>query len=44
MIKEKSGEALRELQETFKGNELIVIDEKSMIGQYTFYMIDARLR
>ena len=44
VIKEKSGDALRELQETFKGTELIVIDEKSMIGQYTFYMIDARLR
>ena len=44
VIKEKSGDALRELQETFKGTELIVIDEKFMIGQYTFYMIDARLR
>ena len=44
VIKEKSGEALRELQKTFKGTELIVNDEKSMIGQYTFYMINARKR
>ena len=44
VIKELSGEPLRELQESFKGCELIVIDEKSMIGQYTLYMIDARLR
>ena len=44
VIKELSGDPLRDLQESFKGTELIVIDEKSMIGQYTFYMIDARLR
>ena len=43
-IKELSGDSLRQLQDDFKDTELVVIDEKSMIGQYTFYMIDARLR
>ena len=43
-IKDLSGDRLRELQDDFKETELLVIDEKSMIGQYTFYMIDARLR
>ena len=35
---------MRQLQDNFKDTELVVIDEKSMIGQYCFYMIDARLR
>ena len=39
-----SGQALRDLQTAFEDVELVVIDEKSMIGQYCFYMIDARLR
>ena len=44
VIKGLSGDALRALQDSFKDVELLVIVEKSMIGQYTLYMIDARLR
>ena len=43
-INELKGENLRDLQEKFKNVELLVIDEKSMIGQYFFYMIDARCK
>ena len=43
-LKELSGKSLRDLQENFENVEIIVIDEKSMIGQYYFYMIDARCR
>ena len=32
------------LQEKFEPVELLEIDEKSMIGQYFLYMVDARLR
>ena len=39
-----SGQRLRDFQEAIEDVELVVIDEKSMIGQYCFYMIDARLR
>ena len=38
------GEALRELQDHFRYCELLVIDEKSMVGMYMLYMIDKRLR
>ena len=39
-----SGESLRNLQQVFHGCEILVIDEKSMIGLYTLYIIDKRLR
>ena len=38
------GEPLRDLQESFKNSELLVIDEKSMVGLYMMYTIDQRLR
>ena len=38
------GESLRELQDKFKNSELLVIDEKSMVGLYMLYIIDKRLR
>ena len=40
----KDNEQLRDLQATFKDVNLLVIDEKSMIGQHMMYMIDQRLR
>ena len=39
-----SGISLKHLQTEFEKVELIVIDEKSMIGLYMLYMIDARLK
>ena len=39
-----SGDPLRNLQQMFEGCEILVIDEKSMIGLYTLYIIDKRLR
>ena len=38
------GASLHALQKEFETVELLVIDEKSMIGQFLFYMIEARLR
>ena len=35
-IKDLSGDRLRELQDDFKETELLVIDEKSMIGHIHF--------
>ena len=43
-LKELKGDRLRDLQERFEDVELLVIDEKSMIGQYMLYMIEERLR
>ena len=37
-------EELRERQQLFKNVELLVIDEKSMMGVYTMYILDKRLR
>ena len=37
VIKEKSVEALKELQDAFKGAELIVVDEKYDGAIHTFY-------
>ena len=39
-----SGDLLRDLQVFFRSCQLLVIDEKSMIGLYTLYIIDKRLR
>ena len=41
---EIKGDRLRDLQKRFEDVELLVIDEKSMIGQYMLYMIEERLR
>ena len=41
---EIKGDRLRDLQQRFEDVELLVIDEKSMIGQYMLYMIEERLR
>ena len=38
------GASLHALQKEFETVELLVINEKSMIGQFLFYMIEARLR
>ena len=38
------GASLHALQKEFETVELLVIDEKSMIGQFLFYMINARLK
>ena len=43
-IKDLKGKALEDLQTAFEDVHLLVIDEKSMIGQYMLYMIDRRLR
>ena len=43
-ISELKGDQLRSLQKRFENVELLVIDEKSMIGQYMLYMIEERLR
>ena len=43
-MSELKGDRLRDLQQKFEDVELIVIDEKSMIGQYMLYMIEERLR
>ena len=42
-MKELRGENLRKLQDEFRGTELIVIDEKSMVGLHMLYMIHKRL-
>merc|ERR1711983_132473 len=42
-MKELRGETLRKLQDQFRGTELIVIDEKSMVGLHMLYMIHKRL-
>ena len=39
-----SGSALQRLQENLKETWVVIIDEKSMIGQYLFYQIEARCR
>ena len=38
------GSNLKSLQDRFKNVALLVVDEKSMIGQKTFYMISERLK
>ena len=43
-IKPLTVQAERDLQESFKQVQLLVIDEKSLIGQYMFYMINERLK
>ena len=43
-VKELNYNQLKELQDLFQGCKLVVIDEKSMIGYYTLYMIDQRLK
>ena len=43
-LKDLSLERLRDMQKEFKDVHLLLIDEKSMVGMYTLYMIDKRLR
>lgn len=38
------GQALRQLQATFRGVRYLIIDERSFVGQRMFYRIDSRLR
>ena len=44
VIKPLTVQAERDLQESFKQVQLLVIDEKSLISQYMFYMINERLK
>ena len=43
-IRNLPAERLRDMQKDFKDVQLLLIDEKSMVGLYMLYMIDKRLR